>query len=140
LFRIRHVSYHRPRPIPDPAPTRIAGRVCRSRESHSFYRAFVDGLDLTAVGFIRVASKVNGRLGYAPKDLLKFYIYGYLNRVHSSRRLEVETYRNIEVSSLSIVQTSDLLDKIPDRFQIQWFCHNSRSHNQKHLPIYRPVF
>jgi transposase len=62
-----------------------------------FVNAFVDGLDLTAAGFIRVASKVNGRPGYAPKDLLKLYVYGYLNRVRSSRRLEAETHRNIEV-------------------------------------------
>src|SRR5271166_1837313 len=62
-----------------------------------FIDAFVDGLDLTAAGFIRVASKVTGRPGYAPKDLLKLYVYGYLNRVRSSRRLEAETHRNIEV-------------------------------------------
>jgi transposase len=62
-----------------------------------FIDAFVDGLDLTASGFVRVASKATGRPGYAPKDLLKLYIYGYLNRVRSSRRLEAETHRNIEV-------------------------------------------
>jgi hypothetical protein len=62
-----------------------------------FIEAFVDGLDLAAAGFIRVVSKVTGRPGYAPKDLLKLYIYGYLNRVRSSRRLEAETHRNIEV-------------------------------------------
>jgi transposase len=62
-----------------------------------FIDAFVDGLDLTAAGFIRVASKATGRPGYAPKDLLKLYVYGYLNRVRSSRRLEAETHRNIEV-------------------------------------------
>ena len=62
-----------------------------------FIEAFVDGLDLAAAGFIRVASKVTGRPGYSPKDLLKLYIYGYLNRVRSSRRLEAETHRNIEV-------------------------------------------
>ena len=62
-----------------------------------FIDAFVDGLDLTAAGFVRVASKVTGRPGYAPKDLLKLYVYGYLNRVRSSRRLEAETHRNIEV-------------------------------------------
>jgi len=62
-----------------------------------FIDAFVDGLDLAAAGFIRVASKVTGRPGYDPKDLLKLYIYGYLNRVRSSRRLEAETHRNIEV-------------------------------------------
>jgi len=62
-----------------------------------FIDAFVDGLDLVAAGFARVASKVTGRPGYAPTDLLKLYIYGYLNRVRSSRRLEAETHRNIEV-------------------------------------------
>ncbi len=62
-----------------------------------FIDAFVEGLDLTAAGFIRVAPKGTGRPGYAPKDLLKLYVYGYLNRVRSSRRLEAETHRNIEV-------------------------------------------
>jgi transposase len=62
-----------------------------------FIEAFVDALDLTAAGFARVTPKVTGRPGYAPADLLKLYIYGYLNRVRSSRRLEAETHRNIEV-------------------------------------------
>jgi transposase len=62
-----------------------------------FIDAFVGGLDLAAVGFIRVEPKMTGRPGYGPKDLLKLYIYGYLNRVRSSRRLEAETHRNIEV-------------------------------------------
>jgi transposase len=44
-----------------------------------------------------VGSKTTGRPGYAPVDLLKLYIHGYLNRVRSSRRLEAETHRNIEV-------------------------------------------
>ena len=61
-----------------------------------FIDAFVDQLDLAAAGFIRVAPKA-GRPGYAPGDLLKLYIYGYLNRVRSSRRLEAECHRNIEV-------------------------------------------
>ncbi|WP_284210438.1 transposase, partial [Mesorhizobium tianshanense] len=62
-----------------------------------FIDAFVDGLDLTGAGFGRVAPKATGRPGYDPADLLKLYIYGYLNRVRSSRRLEAETHRNIEV-------------------------------------------
>src|ERR1700726_158368 len=62
-----------------------------------FIDAFVDGLDLVATGFARVAPNTTGRPGYAPRDLLKLYIYGYLNRVRSSRRLEAETHRNIEV-------------------------------------------
>ena len=62
-----------------------------------FIDAFVDGLDLAAAGFRRVEAKTTGRPGYAPCDLLKLYIYGYLNRVRSSRRLEREAHRNIEV-------------------------------------------
>jgi len=62
-----------------------------------FIEAFVDGLDLADAGFARVQSKETGRPGYAPADLLKLYIYGYLNRIRSSRRLEAETHRNIEL-------------------------------------------
>jgi transposase len=62
-----------------------------------FIDAFVDGLDLAAAGFAGVEAKPTGRPGYAPADLLKLYVYGYLNRVRSSRRLEAETHRNVEV-------------------------------------------
>jgi Transposase domain (DUF772) len=49
-----------------------------------------DRLDLKAAGFARVEAKATGRPGYAPGDLLRLYLYGYLNRVRSSRRLEAE--------------------------------------------------
>jgi len=62
-----------------------------------FIDAFVDGLDLAAAGFGRVQPKDTGRPAYDPADLLRLYIYGYLNRVRSSRRLEAETHRNLEV-------------------------------------------
>ncbi len=62
-----------------------------------FIDAFADELDLAAAGFVRAEAKATGRPGYAPADLLKLYIYGYLNRVRSSRRLEMESHRNIEV-------------------------------------------
>lgn len=62
-----------------------------------FIEAFVDQLDLQTAGFVRVKAKATGRPGYDPADLLKLYIYGYLNRVRSSRRLEAEAHRNIEV-------------------------------------------
>jgi transposase len=52
---------------------------------------------ITTAGFIRVDPKRTGRPGYDPADLLKLYIYGYLNRVRCSRRLEAESHRNIEV-------------------------------------------
>jgi len=57
---------------------------------------FVDSLDLNALGFT-FDFVDNGRPAYHPKDLLKLYIYGYLNRIRSSRGLEKETKRNIEV-------------------------------------------
>jgi transposase len=58
---------------------------------------FVDGLDLAELGFGGVAPEVTGRPSYHPSVLLKLYIYGYLNRVQSSRRLEREALRNVEV-------------------------------------------
>jgi transposase len=59
--------------------------------------AFVDGLDLGRLGFGRVVPLEKGRPCYHPGMLLKIYIYGYLNRVPSSRRLERECQRNIEL-------------------------------------------
>ena len=58
---------------------------------------FVDGLDLAELGFDRVQPQATGRPSYHPSVLLKLYIYGYLNRVQSSRRLEREAGRNVEV-------------------------------------------
>src|SRR5437868_6020041 len=62
---------------------------------------FVDALDLAELGFDGVAPEVTGRPAYHPSVLLKLYIYGYLNRVQSSRRLERETGRNVEVMWLT---------------------------------------
>jgi transposase len=59
--------------------------------------AFVDTLDLAGLGFSKVAAEEMGRPPYAPGDLLKLYIYGYLHRVRASRRLEAETRRNVQV-------------------------------------------
>ncbi len=58
---------------------------------------FVDNLDLDRLGFIRVQPLDMGRPGYDPRIMLKLYIYGYLNRIPSSRRLERECQRNIEL-------------------------------------------
>src|SRR5476649_574845 len=63
--------------------------------------AFVDELDLASLGFDSVQPEATGRPAYHPSVLLKIYIYGYLNRVQSSRRLEHETQRNIEVMWLT---------------------------------------
>ncbi len=59
--------------------------------------AFVEGLDLGTLGFSGVDPKATGRPSYHPSVLLKLYIYGYLHRVQSSRRLEREASRNVEV-------------------------------------------
>lgn len=59
--------------------------------------AFVDELDLGQLGFDGVVAATTGRPGYHPGVLLKLYIYGYLNRIQSSRRLEKESQRNVEL-------------------------------------------
>ena len=59
--------------------------------------AFVDALDLKQLSFEGMVPEVTGRPSYHPSALLKLYIYGYLNRIQSSRRLERETKRNLEV-------------------------------------------
>ena len=62
-----------------------------------FLDAFVDRLDLTTLGFQRATPAATGRPAYDPADLVKLYIYGYLYRLRSSRRLEQETHRNVEL-------------------------------------------
>jgi transposase len=68
---------------------------------------FVDELDLAVLGFSGVDPEVTGRPSYHPAILLKLYIYGYLNRVQSSRRLEREAGRNVEVMWLTGRLTPD---------------------------------
>jgi transposase len=68
-----------------------ADHVCRVIE------AFVGKLDVDALGFVRAEPAETGRPGYDPRDLLKLYLYGYLHQVRSSRRLEAECRRNVEV-------------------------------------------
>jgi transposase len=68
---------------------------------------FVDELDLGGLGFGGVEPQATGRPGYHPSVLLKLYIYGYLNRVQSSRRLEREAGRNVEVMWLTGRLTPD---------------------------------
>src|SRR5258708_3581272 len=58
---------------------------------------FIDELDLAALGFAGMTPAATGRPGYHPSTLLKIYLYGYLNRLQSSRRLEREAQRNIEL-------------------------------------------
>jgi transposase len=59
--------------------------------------AFIDTLDFAALGFSKALTKETGRKPYHPGDLLKLYVYGYLNKVQTSRRLEKECQRNLEL-------------------------------------------
>ena len=59
--------------------------------------AFVGRLDMEQLSFIRAEAAETGRPGYDPRDLLKLYLYGYLQQIRSSRRLEAECQRNIEL-------------------------------------------
>jgi transposase/IS5 family transposase len=68
-----------------------ADHVCRVIE------AFISKLDMDSLGFVRAEPAETGRPGYDPRDLLKLYLYGYLHQVRSSRRLEAECRRNVEV-------------------------------------------
>jgi transposase len=63
--------------------------------------AFIDELDLAELGFVRAVPVETGRPGYHPATLLKLYLYGYLNRIQSSRRLEREAGRNLELMWLT---------------------------------------
>jgi transposase len=62
-----------------------------------FLDAFVATLDLPALGFVHATTAVTGRPPYDPADLLRLYLYGYLHRIRSSRLLEKECHRNVEL-------------------------------------------
>src|SRR6516165_11264636 len=62
-----------------------------------FLDAFVGSLDLHALGFARARCADTGRPPYDPAAMLKLYLYGYLHRIRSSRSLEAECHRNVEV-------------------------------------------
>jgi transposase len=68
-----------------------ADHVCRVIE------AFVNRLEMEQLGFARAEAAETGRPGYDPRDLLKLYLYGYLHQMRSSRRLETECRRNVEL-------------------------------------------
>lgn len=59
--------------------------------------AFVDGLDIKSMGFKKHTPSKDGRPGYDPRDMLKLYMYGYLNKIRSSRKLRTECSRNVEL-------------------------------------------
>ena len=68
---------------------------------------FVDELDLRGLGFEGVVAETTGRPAYHPATMLKIYVYGYVNQVQSSRRLERETARNVEMMWLTGRLTPD---------------------------------
>ena len=72
-----------------------------------FIDAFVDSLNLEKLGFKHAVPSELGRPSYDPSDLLKLYVYGYLNQVRSSRKLERECHRNVEVMFLMRKLTPD---------------------------------
>ena len=69
--------------------------------------AFVETLDLTALGFERTISAATGRPGYHPGDMLRLYIWGYLNQLRSSRQLERACQRDLEAIWLMRRMTPD---------------------------------
>ena len=73
---------------------------------------FVDALELRDLGFDGVDPAATGRPAYHPSPMLKLYIYGYLNRVQSSRRLEREAGRNLEVMWLKQARLAPHLMKL----------------------------
>ncbi|MBT2246853.1 hypothetical protein JQK15_25440 [Sphingobium sp. BHU LFT2] len=73
-----------------------------------FIEACVDGLDLAAAGFLRVAAKETGCPGFDPADILKLYTYRYFNRVRSSRWLKSQAHRDIEASWLHAASEAGL--------------------------------
>ena len=77
-------------------PDRIDGYVDEDNEVR-FIDAFVDTLGLAQIGFTHSEPNEGGRPAYDPRDLLKLYVWGYLNQVRSSRKLERECHRNLEV-------------------------------------------
>jgi len=82
--------------------------------------AYINSLNLIELGFVRAELKDTGRPPYDPKDLLKLYVYGYMNRIRSSRRLEAETKRNLEAIWL--------LGKLsPDHKTIARFRHDNNA-------------
>ena len=87
---------------------------------------FVDELELAELGFKGVEPEETGRPSYHPSVLLKLYIYGYLNRVQSSRRLEREALRNVEVMWLTGLLSPD--HKTIADFHGQWRGHPQSMH------------
>lgn len=76
--------------------------------------AYIEHLDLDKLGFTKAVPNITGRPMYCAKDMLKLYVYGYMNRTRSSRRLEAETKKNVEVMWLLCKLSPDHITSIAD--------------------------
>src|SRR5271155_238082 len=80
---------------------------------------FVDELDLRGLGFEGVVAETTGRPAYHPAMMLKIYVYGYVNQIQSSRRLERETARNVEMMWLTGRLTPQGLESLRS-YRTEW--------------------
>ncbi len=87
-------------------PERLDDYICEENPVRVI-DVFIDELDLKELGFDQVVPQHTGRPSYHPSTMLKIYLYGYLNRIQSSRRLERETQRNVELMWLTRRLTPD---------------------------------
>ena len=78
----------------------IGQKVVSPVEVTESYLERIDSLNFKELGFDKAITKKTGRKPYHPGDLLKLYVYGYLNQLQTSRRLEKECHRNLEVQWL----------------------------------------
>jgi len=83
--------------------------------------AFIDKLDLQKLGFTGIVHKEQGRPPYAPSVLLKLYLYGYLNKIRSSRKLEKECSRNIELQWLLQNLQPNVTPRPSTSFSVRYF-------------------
>jgi transposase len=90
-------------PTQQPPTMRPPSFICSNAEDNPVrvIEVFVDELDLHALGFACVVPETTGRPAYHPATMLKIYVYGYINQIQSSRRLERETARNVEMMWLT---------------------------------------
>ncbi len=88
-----------------------------------FIEAFVALLDFIGLGFTHAEVNTTGRPSYNPADLLKLYIYGYLNCIRSSRKLERECFRNVEVMWLLKKLALDFSEDLPKGLYKHYIFH-----------------
>ena len=98
-----------------------------------FMEAFVNGLEIGTLGFSKAEPEERGRPAYDPRDLLKLYIYGYVNEIRSSRKLERETTRNVELMWLLRGLTPDHKTIARFRQRMRARCRQCFANSQKYV-------